>query len=697
MASLPFSFGGTESDNGNSVATDSVGNFYVAGVFGGSFGGTNGVVDFDPGPGTANLSGRGSFLAKYAADGSFAWARVFGSTFNAQQVAVDASGNAYMVTNFTGVTTITGIDSGNLAYTGPSLTSHSTTSKGKSTYQQDGVVVKFDPSGTVLWASQFGGTNATTAYSVAIHADGSGSVDGVLISGQFAGTVDFDPGAGTSNLSSAGSNDTFVVKLDGTGGFAWARRAGSTGDDGARGIAVAEDGSALVTGHFTGSDPFGSNFPLSSNGDTDTFLAKLNSDGTLSWVRGMGGAGSDRGYGISVSSESVYVAGREDNQVAATVSSVSKWSMNGDLIWKKQVGGGQDGVDTWGLTIDPQENVYLFGYYGIDNFVDFDPDAGEYLLPDLTVDNGFVVKLDSQGNFGGWATRLGSHARGATWDTHSGTLVVTGHINGALSTTFQACTRDACAGPILSSNGVWDVFVAKLDVATGLPDGYAPIVLTEMDAGITGTATTSGKNWQANATVTIVANGQPVVGATVTGTWSNSSTVVTGTTNSAGTVTFSSSNLAKSINSIDFTIANVQKSGFKYTPPDAIRIFQTGGFQSLSAGSSITMVATPLATSSPELSIGSIQPASDANDSGRARQRQNDLTTQEVMQLLVADTLGEAKQIESLFDEQRDEDGLVNQRKATDIDDELLHLLAADQFVQISSNFDRNIRHLSHE
>lgn len=591
LASFPFSVGGTGTEYGHAVATDSDGNVFVAGRIGSA-------TDFDPGTGTANLAASGGFLAKYDADGKFVWARTIGGGGFAPEVAVDASGNAYLAAYFTGSTTITGNDS----YTGPSLTSHSTVSRGKVVYQQDALVLKFDPSGSVQWASQFGGTNSTTAQSVAIHAPGGGAEDGVLVSGQFAGTVDFDPSAGTNDLTSVlGSNDAFVVKLDGSSGaLAWVVRAGSTGDDGASGIALADDGSAFVTGHFTGSDPFGSNFPLASNGDKDIFLAKLNSDGTVNWVRGMGGAGWDKGYRIGVALASVYVAARFDIATAPGTS-VSKWNMAGDVAWTKQL----DGVSAWGLSIDPLENVYVFGYYGIDDVVDFDPGAGEYLLSDVTVDNGFVVKLAANGNFGGWATRLGSHVRGAAWDTHSETLIATGHINGTSISAYQACTRDACAGPILSSNGIWDVFVAKLDVATGLPDGYTPVIATEMDAQLTGSATTVGKNWRANATVTIVANGQPLAGATVTATWSNSSSVVTGTTNSTGTVAFTSSNLAKSINSVDFTIVSVQKSGLTYTGLDAIRIFQTGGFQPLAASRPLTLAALTTATSLLELNIGS--------------------------------------------------------------------------------------------
>ncbi|MDK9722999.1 MAG: DUF4347 domain-containing protein [Rhodospirillales bacterium] len=62
---------------------------------------------------------------------------------------------------------------------------------------------------------------ATTSSRVVV--DGSGNVYTV---GSFNGTVDFDPGAGTSNLTSAGATDIYVQKLDATGALVWARAMG---------------------------------------------------------------------------------------------------------------------------------------------------------------------------------------------------------------------------------------------------------------------------------------------------------------------------------------------------------------------------------------------------------------------------------------------------------------------------------------
>ena len=69
----------------------------------------------------------------------------------------------------------------------------------------------------------FGSTGGDYGYSVAVDSSGN-----VYTTGFFSGTVDFDPGAGTTNLTSNGGNDVFVLKLDSSGNLATPRAAGVT-------------------------------------------------------------------------------------------------------------------------------------------------------------------------------------------------------------------------------------------------------------------------------------------------------------------------------------------------------------------------------------------------------------------------------------------------------------------------------------
>src|SRR6185503_14123618 len=82
-----------------------------------------------------------------------------------------------------------------------------------------------------LWAKEIGSTS--TYFKTAV--DGSGNVYNM---GWFTGTRDFDPSPGVFNLSSGGSQDMFISKLDANGNFVWARSMEGTGLIWSRAIAI---------------------------------------------------------------------------------------------------------------------------------------------------------------------------------------------------------------------------------------------------------------------------------------------------------------------------------------------------------------------------------------------------------------------------------------------------------------------------
>jgi hypothetical protein len=107
------------------------------------------------------------------------------------------------------------------------------------------------------------------AYHLALDAAG-----GIYVAGNFDGSGDFDPGAGTHTLTSAGEWDGFVAKLEANGDFAWALRMGGDGGDSVNSLLVDADGSVLVCGSFAGTADFG-DLLLTNSGETDMFLARI--------------------------------------------------------------------------------------------------------------------------------------------------------------------------------------------------------------------------------------------------------------------------------------------------------------------------------------------------------------------------------------------------------------------------------------
>jgi hypothetical protein len=125
-----------------------------------------------------------------------------------------------------------------------------------------------------------GGTNVDQGIDVALDSAGN-----VYTTGFFLGTVDFDPGAGTFNLTSAGSGDLFVSKLDASGNLVWARSmGGAASSDEGYGIVVDGAGNVYTTGSFSGTgdfDPGAGTANLTSAGSFDVFVQKLDASGNF--------------------------------------------------------------------------------------------------------------------------------------------------------------------------------------------------------------------------------------------------------------------------------------------------------------------------------------------------------------------------------------------------------------------------------
>ena len=468
-------FGSTGEDKGYSVAVDSSGNIYTTGIF-------SGTVDFDPGAGTANLTSAGSwdvFLSKLNSAGELVWVKKFGSTAADQgrAIAVDTLGNVYTTGSFSGTVDFDpGAGTSNL-FSG-----------------QDAVfVLKLNSAGEFVWAKQLNESWTSVAYGYSIAVDSLGNV---YTTGNFRGTVDFDPGAGASNLTSAGSTgnvDAFVSKLDSTGAFVWVKQFTGTGnkDEFGYSIAVDSSGNVYTTGYFSGTtdfdpDPAGGAVAnlTSANGD-DVFVSKLNSTGAFVWVKQFGGTSSEQGRSIAVdSSGNVYTTGYfqgttdfdpdpAGGAVANLTSAigedvfVSKLNSTGAFVWVKQFGG-TSSEQGRSIAVDSSGNVYTTGFF--QGTADFDPDPAGGAVANLTSAGAwdvFVSKLDATGAFV-WAKQFsgtGSFDQGNSIAVDSsGNVYTTGNFRGTVDFDPGAGTAN-----LVSSDGddvfATDVFVSKLSSA----------------------------------------------------------------------------------------------------------------------------------------------------------------------------------------------------------------------------------------
>lgn len=392
--------GNSNSNQGRAVTTDLAGNVYTTGWF-------EGTVDFDPNAGVTNLTAQGEediFIQKLDSIGNLLWVRQIGSTQYDQGrgIAIDSSGNSYIVGGFEGTVDFD-----------PSSASFNLTSSNNSI---DAFVLKLDPAGNFVWARQVGGIGLDIFSSLAL------AKNAVYITGSFVNTADFDPGVGVENRTSAGSQDAFVLKLDANGTFVWVRQLGGTGSDIGYGIAVSNVGNVHLAGAFRASvdfDPSANNLLLTSAGDYDGFIQKLDPNGNLLWAKQLRGTGRNQLLAITTdANEQVYATGSFANTADFDPNSgtlnmtatggldafVQKLDAMGNLIWAKQFGGTTTDLG-FALQVDASGSVYTTGSF--QNTVDFDPNAGTFNLSTSGGQDIFLQILDLNGILT-WAGKMGA-------------------------------------------------------------------------------------------------------------------------------------------------------------------------------------------------------------------------------------------------------------------------------------------------
>jgi hypothetical protein len=455
--------GGLNYDYGYSIALDTAGNIYTAGVF-------DNTVDFDPGAGIFNMESVGQhdiFITKTDAQGNFVWAKQMGGAGDEmiKSITIDVSGNIYTTGSFSDTADF---------------------DPGAGVFNLNGglrdiFISKLDASGNFVWAKCMG--NVLDDYGQSIIVDQSGNV---YVTGYFHLTVDFDPGPATFNLTSSGYSDIFILKLNASGNFVWAKSIGGVDLDIANSIALDSTGNFYVTGWFHGTvdfDPGAGTFNMTSIGgtsDVDIFILKCDSSGSFIWAKLLEGAGlHSSGLGQSITLDAVgnvYLTGDFNGTVDFDPGSsifnlnsgngnsnvfILKLDASGNFIWAISIEGGLD-AHSLAIKIGPSGGVYITG--GFQGTADFDPDKGiSYLMTSLGVTDIFVLKLDTSGNFV-WAKSMG----GANADKGYA-LAVDASGNVYTTGSFQS-TADFDPGPgtyNLTSEGNSDAFILKL--ATCLP------------------------------------------------------------------------------------------------------------------------------------------------------------------------------------------------------------------------------------
>jgi hypothetical protein len=363
--------GGFDSDEGLGITVDGSGNVFVTGYFytTATFGSTT----------LTSVGHSAVFIAKLNASGNFLWAKQGGGSGQnfGYDIALDGSGNIYVIGDFSNTATF-----GSTTFT--------------STGGMDLFIAKLNASGNFVWAKQAGGLDGLDyVHGHAIAVDGSGKI---FLTGHFTGTAMYGSTTLNSNPDGYGDSsiDIFIAKLDASGNFLWAKQAGGSDDDLVGGIAVDGSGNVFVTGYFWSASTFGTT-TLTSSGSGDIYIVKLDASGNFLWAKQAGGTSGDDGRGIAVDgSGNSFVTGYFNGtatfgstiltSVGSSAVFIAKLNASGNFLRAKQAGGSEGAVGS-GIAVDGSGNVFVTGYfYGTSTF-------GSTTLTSAGYQDVFVTKL----------------------------------------------------------------------------------------------------------------------------------------------------------------------------------------------------------------------------------------------------------------------------------------------------------------
>jgi hypothetical protein len=343
-SALVFStyLGGYDEDFSGGIATDPVGNVYVAGeTWSSDFPTANAWQPAWAGPAMS----RDAIVAKLHPSGKpLIYSTHLGGADDedsASDIDVDASGNAY-VTGYTWSTDF------------PTLAALKPTASFAA--GPDAILTRFNPSGVATFSTYFGGdASGEIAYAISVDPVGTTYIVGATSSTDF-------PTKNAYQGTYAGNSDAFVSKLksDGSAIIQSTYLGGAEDTEIPFGLAVDRFGNAYLTGRTDSSD-FPTVDPLDGerSSDSDAFFSRLSPDGkTLMYSTYLGGAHAfERGFGVATGPRGhVYVAGYTWSSDFPTYSALQPTLLGASNAW---IMGWQWPTDFWiaGTTLPTEERA----------------------------------------------------------------------------------------------------------------------------------------------------------------------------------------------------------------------------------------------------------------------------------------------------------------------------------------------------
>ncbi len=450
-----LNFGGSSTDNAAGLQFDANNHIWIGGYLVNS-------VDVDPDPTQSfNIPGNGGdgFIAAYNInDGSFYTAHhLDGSSFTRVldlNVAPDgkiwSGGALYGTANFNSLGTSLNLSS----------PSNSNSNSFFAAYQS----TSFDTAWTT--EDRMGGSDFLTRTEFSN--DG-----GILSTGYFEGGIDVDPDdTATYFLDSRGAHDIFLCKYSNNFDFEWAIQMGGASTDQATALREDVAGNIYLAGHYQGTFYFDNNGmedSLVSASQYSIFLAKLNPQGQLLWMKDIQGLGQDYAYDLSLNSTGdLALAGsmrgnisfdgvNTSSNVSNNAAFIAIFDTSGTFQWS-QIVDGPSNEYAYTVLASESGDFYLGGSYR--NTVDFDPGANsDSYTSQFGGNDVFISKYASDGSYQ-WVKVYGQNSFEAAYaltEDDAQNLYIAGDFSSKVD------FNPPSAIDTLTSNGSTDAFLLSLD------------------------------------------------------------------------------------------------------------------------------------------------------------------------------------------------------------------------------------------
>ena len=483
------SFGGTDSDKGISIGCDSLGFIYCSGYYNNEA--TFGNITLT----NSNLSTWGNnkenFVFKMDSFGTVLWAIPGGNQSGgccddrALGMHVTPGGDVYITGTFW--------SSYKLGINGAPGTISATTGINN---HDNSLLAKIDTDGNPEWVIGFGGNNTSGGCSSPIYDADDHSYDVkvdddgfIYVTGFFSGfDADFD---GFTITNPEWSNDCqpmgYIGKLDSNGNWLWVDKFDGIKDQrGSRDnrLAIDKFSNIYVVGGFQNRGAsLNANYgpySITSNGEWDAFVFKMDKDGNWLWAEGFGSNKADRANSIAIDvCDDIYICGEYRNPMVfpgANASNgtdtlshkqkrdvfVAKMNNQGEWKWAKRAR--SEGTDKpYQMSVDANKQVFVGGTARGEMTFSNNLVVGPQIAGDTTA-SAWVAQIDGTSNNGDWvwAKTAGSDTDD---DDRTGDICPDGFGNVyAIGFYEDAANFD---GTILNSLGRKDIFVWKMSMTTG--------------------------------------------------------------------------------------------------------------------------------------------------------------------------------------------------------------------------------------